>query len=265
MWLHLQPGRDGRLTMAPRTGVLGGTFDPIHLGHLAVARQAADAFGLDRVLLLPSRTPPHRPVDPSASLFHRFAMVALAAAADDRLVASDLELGRPGPSYTADTLRALGATGLGAWQIFFLIGADAFAEIATWREYPAVLDLAHFVVCSRPGAAATSLPARLPDLATRMIHVPVPGADAPQARGPRTSEPSHRRRSRREQPGNTRLPARLRDSRHLVHQHPRTRACRAASRGPGAARSRRLHPPPRFVRRRSRRRARRQARGRQFA
>ena len=243
--------------MAPRTGVLGGTFDPIHLGHLAVARQAADAFGLGRVLLLPSRTPPHRPVDPSASLFHRFAMVALAAAADDRLVASDLEMGRAGPSYTADTLRALGATGLGAWQIFFLIGADAFAEIATWREYPAVLDLAHFVVCSRPGAAAAALPARLPDLAARMIPVPVPGAEAAARADDTPTSP--------ERNGNTRLPARLRDSRHLVHQHPRTRACRAASRGPGAARSRRLHPPPRFVRRRSRRRARRQARGRQFA
>jgi len=165
--------------MAPRTGVLGGTFDPIHLGHLAVARQAAEAFGLGRVLLLPSRTPPHRPVDPSASLFHRFAMVALAAAADDRLVASDLEMGRPGPSYTADTLRAFGATGLGAWQIFFLIGADAFAEIATWRDYPAVLDLAHFVVCSRPGAAAAALPTRLPDLAARMIPVPNPGSEDP--------------------------------------------------------------------------------------
>ncbi len=179
--------------MAPRTGVLGGTFDPIHLGHLAVARCAADGFGLDRVLLLPSRTPPHRPVDPSASLFHRFAMVALAAAADDRLVASDLEMGRAGPSYTADTLRALGATGLGAWQIFFLIGADAFAEIATWREYPAVLELAHFVVCSRPGTAAATLPARLPDLAARMIHMAVPGAAAP---GLRHSDVTERRETR---------------------------------------------------------------------
>ena len=160
------------MTLAPRVGVLGGTFDPIHLGHLAVARQAADSLGLDRVLLLPSRTPPHRPVDASASVFHRFAMVALSASTDSRLVASDLELGRPGASYTADTLRALHATGLEGWQIFFLTGADAFAEIATWREYPAVLDLAHFVVCSRAGAAATSLPGRLPDLAARMIPVP---------------------------------------------------------------------------------------------
>jgi len=157
---------------ALRVGVLGGTFDPIHLGHLAVARQAADRLGLDRVLLLPSRTPPHRPVDPSASVFHRFAMVALAASTDARLAASDLELGREGTSYTADTLRAFRATGLEGWQIFFLTGADAFAEIATWREYPTVLDLAHFVVCSRARVAATSLPDRLLELAPRMIPVP---------------------------------------------------------------------------------------------
>jgi nicotinate-nucleotide adenylyltransferase len=165
--------------MAPMVGVLGGTFDPIHLGHLAVARQAADALGLDRVLLLPSRTPPHRPVDPSASAFHRFAMVALAAASDGRLAASDVELRREGPSYTADTLRALRATGLEGWQIFFLTGADAFAEIATWREYPAVLDLAHFVVCSRAGLAATALAARLPSLAPRMVRVPFLASEDP--------------------------------------------------------------------------------------
>jgi nicotinate-nucleotide adenylyltransferase len=171
------------MTPGPRTGVLGGTFDPIHLGHLAVARQAADALGLDRVLLLPSRTPPHRPVDPSASAFHRFAMVALAASADSRLAASDLELGRGGTSYTADTLRALRAAGLEGWQIFFLTGADAFAEIATWREYPSMLGLAHFVVCSRAGVAASSLAGSLPGLAPRMILVPAgtasPGAEAP--------------------------------------------------------------------------------------
>jgi nicotinate-nucleotide adenylyltransferase len=167
------------VTLAPRVGVLGGTFDPIHLGHLAVARQAADSLGLDRVLLVPSRTPPHRPVDASASVFDRFAMVALAASTDSRLAASDLELGRPGASYTADTLRALRATGLEGWQIFFLTGADAFAEIATWREYPAVLDLAHFVACSRAGVAATSLPDRLPGLAARMIPVRSPGSEDP--------------------------------------------------------------------------------------
>jgi len=157
--------------MSQRTGILGGTFDPIHVGHRFVAAEAARALALDDVLLLPSRTPPHRPIDPSISVFHRFAMVALAASTDARLVASDLELLRQGPSYTADTLRVLHAAGHEAWQLFFLAGADAFAEIATWRDYPAVLDLAHFVVCSRPGTPATSLPARMPDLAGRMVPI----------------------------------------------------------------------------------------------
>ena len=167
------------MTEGRRLGVLGGTFDPIHLGHLAVAREAAGALGLDEVRLVPSCTPPHRPIDPSASAFHRFAMVALAAAGDERLAASDLELARSGPSYTADTLRALGRTGLEGWQIFFLTGADAFAEIAMWREYPRVLDLANFVVCSRAGVAASSLANRLPDLAPRMVPAPFPGSEDP--------------------------------------------------------------------------------------
>jgi nicotinate-nucleotide adenylyltransferase len=161
---------------ARRTGVLGGTFDPIHLGHLAVADAARRALALDEVLVLPARTPPHRPVDPSASPYHRFAMVALAAQPTPWLTASDVELRRSGPSYTADTLRALHAAGYDPLQIFFLIGADAFAEIAMWHEYPAVLDLAHFVVCSRPGTPAGSMTARLPDLALRMVVLP---RDAP--------------------------------------------------------------------------------------
>jgi nicotinate-nucleotide adenylyltransferase len=168
------------VTTARRTGVLGGTFDPIHEGHLAVAIAAARALALDDILLVPSRTPPHRPVDPAASIFHRFAMVALAAQRDPRLLSCDLELSRPGPSYTADTLRALHATGLDRLQIFFLIGADAFADIAVWREYPAVLDFAHFVVCSRPGTPASVIPTRLPGLAYRMLTLQ-PDVDAPPA------------------------------------------------------------------------------------
>ena len=171
------------MTTARRTGVLGGTFDPIHEGHLAVAGVAARLLGLDAVLLVPSRTPPHRPVDPGVSIFHRFAMVALAAQRDPRMLACDIELSRPGPSYTADTLRALHASGLDRLQIFFLIGADAFADISIWREYPAVLDLAHFVVCPRAGVAAASLATRLPELAARMILVPA-GARPPEAEAP---------------------------------------------------------------------------------
>ena len=159
------------MTRPRRTGVLGGTFDPIHLGHLAVAGQARLSLDLDEVLLIPSLSPPHRASGPAASPFHRFAMVALAAAADPCLLASDVELQRSGPSYTADTLRRLHALGYRPEDLFFLTGADAFADIATWREYPGVLSLAHFVVSSRPGLAAPALPARLPALAPRMCQL----------------------------------------------------------------------------------------------
>jgi nicotinate-nucleotide adenylyltransferase len=132
-------------------------------------------LSLDDVLLIPSLAPPHRAAGPAASPFHRFAMVAMVCEEHPWLVASDIELVRPGPSYTSDTLRRLHAAGYVASQIFFLTGADAFAEIATWREYPDVLSLAHFVVSSRPGISATELPARLPDLASRMVRVEARG------------------------------------------------------------------------------------------
>ena len=150
-----------------RVGVLGGTFDPVHLGHLAVGRAAAAALALDDVHLVPSRVPPHRRVGPSASSHHRFAMAALAALGEPGWTVSDIELAREGPSYSFDTLTAIAARGWTATQIFFLIGADAFAEIATWSRYPAVLDLAHFVVVTRPGTTDDNVRAR-PELASRL-------------------------------------------------------------------------------------------------
>lgn len=151
----------------PRLGVLGGTFDPVHEGHLAVGRAAAAAFALDEVRLVPSRVPPHRG-GPQASGHHRFAMAALATQDEPRWTVSDDELRRDGASYTFDTLTALAAAeGLAATQIFFLIGSDAFADIATWSRYPAVLDLAHFVVVTRPGLGVEALRARVPDLTAR--------------------------------------------------------------------------------------------------
>ena len=154
-----------------RVGVLGGTFDPIHDGHLAAGTAAADAIDLQHVLFIPSHQPPHRTLSPRASVYHRFAMVSIAVAADPRFAASDLELTRPGPSYSADTLRRLRQLGVEPWQLFFITGADAFAEIATWREYPALLDLANFVVISRPGRPLDALASRLPELAHRMQEV----------------------------------------------------------------------------------------------
>ena len=138
-----------------KIGILGGTFDPIHLGHLEAASAARRALSLDRLLLLPSRTPPHRSAEPRASVFHRFAMAALAAAERDMSV-SDLEVRREGPSYTALTLEALHREGFAPTELFFITGSDAFADVGTWHDYPRILQLANFVVVSRPGAPHVS-------------------------------------------------------------------------------------------------------------
>ena len=151
-----------------RLGLLGGTFDPVHEGHLAAGRAARTALALDQVQLVPAHVPPHRAVGPRASTLHRFAMAAIAALEEPGWTVSDVEIERDGPSFMYDTLRAAHARGLAPSQIFFISGADAFAEIATWSRYPAVLDLAHFVVVARPGTTLAAIASRLPDLADRM-------------------------------------------------------------------------------------------------
>lgn len=151
-----------------RLGILGGTLDPVHIGHIETALAAREALALDRLLLLPSRVPPHKPQQPSASPFHRFAMAALAVNGMDGFEVSDIELQLPGPSYTAETLDRFGRSGLRPSQLFFIIGADAFAEIASWRRYPEVLDLANFVVVSRPGFDGERIAVRVPALASRI-------------------------------------------------------------------------------------------------
>ena len=159
-------------------GVLGGTFDPIHNGHIAAGVCAQAALGLAQVLVVPSRMPPHRSA--GASPEDRLAMVSMAAAEQQGWTGSDIELKRNGPSYTFDTLTALRATS--TQQLFFVIGADAFAEIATWSRYPADLDLAHFAVVARPGTTLDSLQKRLPDLAERMTTPDVFKSKAASAR-----------------------------------------------------------------------------------
>ncbi len=154
--------------MTVRVGILGGTFDPIHLGHLEAASAARRALSLDRLLLLPSRTPPHRSTEPRASVFHRFAMAALAAAERDMSV-SDLEVRREGPSYTALTLEALHREGFAPTELFFITGSDAFADVGTWHDYPRILQLANFVIVSRPGAPRVSELSPNP-------HPPIPNA-----------------------------------------------------------------------------------------
>jgi nicotinate-nucleotide adenylyltransferase len=165
------------MTATRRVGILGGTFDPVHCGHLDAGAAAQSALGLDEVLVLPSNMPPHRP-RPLASAYHRFAMVALAIGGQPGWRALDLELREGARSYTSDTLERFHAEGFRATELFFITGADAFVEIATWKNYPALLDLAHFVVVSRRGVPVTELPARLPALWMRLVDEPV-GLTAP--------------------------------------------------------------------------------------
>jgi nicotinate-nucleotide adenylyltransferase len=156
------------MTNARRIGVLGGTFDPIHHGHLDAAEAARTALQLDDIRLLPTHLPPHRSASPLASIFQRFALIALAIQDRPSYRVSEMEIARSGHSYTADSLRAMHAEGWTPLQIFFILGADAFAEIATWREFPTVLDGAHFVVIARPGTSLEESAARTPELVHRL-------------------------------------------------------------------------------------------------
>lgn len=151
-----------------RLGVFGGTFDPLHHGHLDAAAAARAALDLDELLFIPAKNPPHRPQMPHATASHRFALAALAINDIDGYRVSDAELLREGRSYTADTLRHLQSSGWAPSQLFFIIGADAFAEIATWRDYPAVLDLAHFAVIARPGTNIDSAMGNTSELQSRI-------------------------------------------------------------------------------------------------
>jgi len=140
-----------------RLGVLGGTFNPIHNGHLAIARQTREALCLDRILFVPTSDPPHKPHQGLTPAKDRYEMVRLAIASDPLFSISDLELRRPGKSYSIDTIRLLQQEYGTAAALFFLIGLDAFLEFPTWREPETLLGLCSFVVISRPGLSFQSL------------------------------------------------------------------------------------------------------------
>ncbi|MEY4705841.1 MAG: putative nicotinate-nucleotide adenylyltransferase [Nitrospirota bacterium] len=140
-----------------RLGLLGGSFNPVHNGHLAIARQTRDALGLDRVLFIPTSHPPHKDNSSLAPAQDRCEMVRLAIASDQTLAFSDIEISRPGKSYSIDTVRLLQQEYGAQTQLFFLIGLDAFLDFPSWRDPQALLELCQFVVLSRPGLSFRSL------------------------------------------------------------------------------------------------------------
>jgi nicotinate-nucleotide adenylyltransferase len=137
-----------------KIGLFGGTFDPIHLGHLRAAENAKEALGLGRVLFVPVGTPPHRP-DLGTRTWDRFAMVSLATSGNPAFVPSDLEIKRDGFSYTVDTLTAAQALYPGD-ELVLIVGTDAFGEIATWREHARIFEMARIAVVHRPGEMPSS-------------------------------------------------------------------------------------------------------------
>jgi nicotinate-nucleotide adenylyltransferase len=137
-----------------RLGVFGGTFDPIHLGHLRAAENALEALALDRVAFVPAAVPPHRAL-PASSVLDRYAMTALATAGHPRFAVSDIELRREGPSYTVDTVAALRAE-CPEDEVFVIVGSDTFPEMSTWKDHQRLFSLCTVAVVSRPGEGGTA-------------------------------------------------------------------------------------------------------------
>ncbi len=144
-----------------RIGVFGGTFNPIHLGHLRSAEEVREGHRLDQVLFIPSARPPHKHAGPIAAAEHRLAMVRLAIARNPYFRVSTLETDRGGRSYSVDTLRSLHGR-LPTAELFFIIGMDAFREIGTWKDYESIFTLCDLVVTSRPSFPERPLRALLP-------------------------------------------------------------------------------------------------------
>jgi nicotinate-nucleotide adenylyltransferase len=136
---------------------MGGTFDPVHNGHLAVAQQARERFSLDRVLFIPNREPPHKKPYAVSPAEVRYEMVVLAIAGRDGFEASSMELERRGPSYTIDTLKELRRRLGDEAELFFITGADAVTEILTWKQPREIVKLCELIAATRPGADLSSL------------------------------------------------------------------------------------------------------------
>jgi len=142
--------------MQERIGILGGTFNPVHLGHLVMAQDALEQFTLSRVLFLPASIPPHKVGTRVVSAEHRLAMLRLAVEPDPRFEVCEEEIRRSGVSYTIDTIRRLKELHPGA-ALFFIIGSDTLRELHTWKDIHTLLELCDFITLARPGFAVDNL------------------------------------------------------------------------------------------------------------
>jgi len=155
---------------ATRLGVMGGTFDPVHHGHLVAAAEVADRFGLDEVIFVPTGQPWQKAERVVSAAEDRYLMTVIATAANPRFSVSRVDIDRGGPTYTVDTLRDLHAQrGPGA-EFYFITGADALGAILTWRDAAELVQLAHFVGCTRPGHSLAD--PGLPGVRVSLVEIP---------------------------------------------------------------------------------------------
>lgn len=129
----------------------GGTFDPVHVGHLEIARRISELFEIDRLLFIPAQMAPHKIGRPVTHPIHRYAMLALATQDDPRLAISTFELDAPGRRYTVDTIEHFQRELGDSTELFFIMGADSWSEITTWREWERLLSMTNHIVVTRPG------------------------------------------------------------------------------------------------------------------
>ncbi|MBI3015564.1 MAG: nicotinate-nucleotide adenylyltransferase [Candidatus Tectomicrobia bacterium] len=146
-----------------RLGILGGTFNPIHCGHLLCAAQVREKLALDQVIFIPTGQPPHKEADPVLAPYHRLAMAYLATNSHPAFTVSALEVERPGKSYSVETVEALRRLFPASTDFFFILGSDAFAEMGSWKDTDKLLKSCHFAVVNRPGHEAGDLFSLLQD------------------------------------------------------------------------------------------------------
>jgi nicotinate-nucleotide adenylyltransferase len=152
---------------------MGGTFDPIHLGHLVAAEEAHWQFGLDRVVFVPAGRPWQKPVGVTPPE-DRYQMAVLATASNPAFTVSRLEIDHPGPTYTVDTLRRLRTEQADGTRLYFIIGADAILQLLTWKEPDQVLAQAEFIAATRPGFDLDRLVSQVPGAAGRVHRMEIP-------------------------------------------------------------------------------------------
>lgn len=153
-----------------KIGILGGTFNPVHLGHLILAEESREKLGLDKVIFVPAHLPPHKDTSDIVLARHRYAMVKLAIRANRDFIASDIEIKRDGRSYTIDTLRGLKKI-YPLDELYFITGSDLLKYLDEWKDLGEIIEMVRFIVATRPGYPLEKIPSYIKTVAIRAVDI----------------------------------------------------------------------------------------------